>query len=116
MRLYHSSPEAKGWFEGPWNSSLPLSLGFANAGIDEAHLHLSLTEIYLVASGSASLRVEHHTIHLARGDVAVILPGEAHTFTQSTPDYFHFVVHSPGQAGAAAAADKVLVEASRLGL
>ena len=117
MRIHHAAPGApKGWFEGPWNSDLGLSLGYAEKGIDEPHLHTTLTEIYLVASGSATLRVERAEILLAPGDVAIVLPGEAHTFSASSPDYFHFVVHSPGLSGAAAAADKVSVDPARLGL
>jgi hypothetical protein len=117
LRIHHSSPSApKGWFEGPWNSDLGLSLGFANEWINEPYLHSALTEIYLVASGTATVRVERGEVCLSRGDVVIIEPGEAHSFTQSSADYFHFVIHFPGLSGPAAAADKILVDPSRLGL
>lgn len=117
MRIHHAARiTPKGWYEGPWNSDLGLSLGYANEGIHEPHLHTALTEIYLIASGTSSLRVERSEIHLAKGDVIIIEPGEAHTFTHFSPDYFHFVIHTPGLSGDAAAADKVLIEPTRLGL
>jgi len=34
-------------------------------------------------------------------------PGEMHTFLASSPDYFHFVIQTPGLTGDEAAADKV---------
>ena len=113
-RVDRNSP--KGWYEGPWNSDLGLSLGFANEGIHEPHLHTRITEIYLIACGASRMRVERREIDLAKGDVIIIEPGEAHTFTQCSPDYLHFVIHTPGLSGDAAAADKVLVDPSRLGL
>jgi quercetin dioxygenase-like cupin family protein len=50
-------------------------------------------------------------MELQAGDVLVVEPGEAHTFLESSDDYFHFVVHSPGLAG-----DKSAVPRERLGL
>src|SRR3954467_213457 len=57
MRRERISGEPKGWFFGPWNSDLPVSVGFANAAIDEPHTHNRITEIYFVARGSCSVRV-----------------------------------------------------------
>jgi mannose-6-phosphate isomerase-like protein (cupin superfamily) len=98
----------KGWYEGPWNSDLKLSVGYANEGINEPHLHRSVTEIYLVASGTAVVRVGAREFTLYKGDMLVIEPGEAHTFLSNSPDYLHFVIHTPGLAVDAARADKVL--------
>jgi hypothetical protein len=36
--------------------------------------------------------------------VIVVEPGEVHTFAESTPDYFHFVLHCPPVRG-----DKIVV-------
>lgn len=107
---------AKGWSLGPWNASLPVAVGYANAGVDEPHRHRRITEIYLVASGTAEVRVERETIVLAAHDVLVVAPGEAHTFLASSPGYFHFVVHVPALPPAEAAADKVPVPRADLGL
>lgn len=50
MRLHRGKlSDEKGWYEGAWNGPLPLSVGFANAGIDQPHLHTRITELYLVA-------------------------------------------------------------------
>lgn len=106
----------KGWYWGPWNSNLDISVGFANAGVDEPHLHRRMTEIYLIARGMAEMRVETKTILLSEGHVIAVEPGEAHTFLSSSPDHFHFVIQVPGLEGEEARADKILVSRSRLGL
>jgi quercetin dioxygenase-like cupin family protein len=106
----------KGWFAGPWNSDLGISIGFASRGVDEPHVHSLIREIYLVARGSSEIRVEGDTITLVPGDMLILDPGEAHTFLFSSPDYLHFVIHTPGLAGDAAQAEKSAVPRSRLGL
>ncbi len=117
MRIERPDPlQDKGWYCGPWDSNLSISLGYANQGIDEPHFHKETTEIYLVAGGAAEVRVEQTPVRLNAGDLIVIEPGEAHTFVSSSPDYFHFVVHVPGLSGEAARADKISVERGRLGL
>jgi quercetin dioxygenase-like cupin family protein len=110
------SDAPKGWLIGPWNASVAISVGFANEGIDDPHFHQRATEIYMVAQGEVELRVECETVRLARNDVIVIEPGEAHTFLAASADYFHFVVQSPGLQGKDAAFDKVRVKRERLGL
>ena len=107
---------AKGWYWGPWNSNLGISVGFADTGVDEPHLHRRMTEIYLMARGTAEMRVETETVFLSEGQVIAIEPGEAHTFLSSSPDHLHFVIHTPGLEGDEARADKVAVPRARLGL
>ena len=117
MRIEHADLAVdKGWSMGAWNSALPISVGYANKGIDEPHVHAQITEIYLVARGTSQLRVEQETLTLIAGDVIAIEPGEAHTFLASSADYFHFVIHSSGLTGEAARAEKSAVSQTRLGL
>ena len=117
MRIDKSDPNiVKGWNFGAWNADIDISVGFANEGVDEPHLHRQMTEIYLMARGTAVMRVEQETVALVQDDVVVIEPGEAHTFLSSSPDHFHFVIQTPGLTGDAAKADKVPVPRSRLGL
>jgi quercetin dioxygenase-like cupin family protein len=112
MRLAQAdSAAAKGWYVGPWNSDLPLAIGYANAGIDEPHVHAQIIEVYVVARGTSEIRVEQETITLRAGDMIIVEPGEAHTFLANSPDYFHVVLHTP-----ALSEDKQLVARSRLGL
>jgi len=48
MHIDKSDPNiAKGWNFGPWNADIGISVGFANEGVDEPHLHRQMTEIYL---------------------------------------------------------------------
>jgi mannose-6-phosphate isomerase-like protein (cupin superfamily) len=117
MRIERADQQvAKGWYLGPWDSDLAVSIGYANEGVDDPHLHLAMTEIYLMARGTAEMRVEHETVTLGEGEVIVVDPGEAHTFLSSSPDHVHFVLQVPGLQGQAAQADKVLVPRSRLAL
>jgi mannose-6-phosphate isomerase-like protein (cupin superfamily) len=116
MRLEHATGAAKGWLAGPWNAELAISLGFATTGVDEPHLHTRITEIYVVARGTSTVRIEGETIDLRAADVLIVDPGEAHTFVASSDDYLHFVLHVPGLAGDEARDEKRVVERSRLGL
>lgn len=97
------SRPAKGWYLELTHEALPF-IGFANQGVDEPHYHRQLREVYLVARGSSTIVVDGTPIALGPGDVIVVEPGEVHTFSGSTPDYFHFVLHCPAVPG-----DKVLV-------
>lgn len=117
MRLEHADlTAAKGWYAGLWNSELPIAIGYANAGIDEPHMHKQITEIYLVARGASQIRVELETLTLHAGDMIIIEPGEAHTFLSSSPDYFHVVLHVPALSGDNARCDKQPASQARLGL
>jgi mannose-6-phosphate isomerase-like protein (cupin superfamily) len=102
--MIHQAPDRqvghKGWFVGPWNSAVPIPVGFANAGVNEPHHHAHMFELYLVASGTSTAVVNHQT-HSAPGGrpMLVVEPGESHTFTQSSEDYFHFVIQTPFMPG-----------------
>lgn len=117
MRLGKADASAdKGWFIGPWNSDMPIPIGYANKGIDEPHEHCGMFEVYLVACGTAVARIEHESVTLSSGDVLVVEPGEAHTFLESSADYLHFVIHVPQKDGLLPARAKEHVDRSRLGL
>ena len=116
MWLERVTDAGKGWLAGPWDGGLGVSLGFATEGVDEPHFDTRITEIYLVARGAASVRIEAETVELTTGDVLILEPGEAHTFLSSSGDYLHFVVHSPGVAGDEARREKQTVPRSRLGV
>lgn len=110
MRLFKTDPEiAKGWYTGAWDSDLSISIGFANEGVNEPHIHQRMTEIYFMAQGTAVMRIDQTTVTLHARDVIIVEPGEAHTFLSSSPDHFHFVIQTPGLTGAEAKADKLLI-------
>lgn len=108
--------EEKGWYLGPWNSRVDIAIGYAHCGIDEPHLHTAVQEVYLVARGTSSLRVEQQTLHLKAGDVLALEPSEAHTFLDCSKDYFHFVIHIPHTGGEVSRTEKRSVARARLGL
>ena len=91
--------QAKGWLLGPWNSRLNFPVGWATQGVDEPHHHAQMNEVYLVAQGQSTAAVGGKEVDLNAGDVLVVEPGEAHTFTQSSPDYLHFVLQTPFAKG-----------------
>jgi len=99
--------QAKGWFFGPWNSKIPVPVGYANEGIDQTHYHKHVYEIYLVAQGSSTMLIDGTEVNLKQGDAVALEPNEVHTFLSSSEDYLHFVVHAPFVKG-----DKVLVESA----
>lgn len=95
----------KGWFIGPWNSEIPIPVGYANEGIDEKHYHTQTYEIYLVAQGQSTAIVNGQEIALQAGNMLVVEPNEVHTFVKNSPDYLHFVIHVPFVEG-----DKVILD------
>ena len=95
----------KGWFVGPWDSDVPVPVGYANEGINEEHYHASMYEIYLIAKGTSTAVVNGRKIRLGAGEVLIVEPGEVHTFVENSEDYLHFVFQTPFVAG-----DKVLTE------
>ncbi|MEZ4618339.1 MAG: cupin domain-containing protein [Caldilineaceae bacterium] len=105
--MIHLTPTAtdpKGWLAGPWNSAVPVAVGYANEGIDIRHYHTEMYEIYLVAQGESVALVGEERISLRAKDLLIVEPGEVHTFVESTSDYFHFVIQTPFMPG-----DKCLV-------
>ena len=82
-----------------------MPVGYANEGVDEPHLHEAMFEIYLVARGESTALVNEREVSLQAGDMLVLEPGEAHTFVESSEDYFHFVIQTPFIKG-----DKVLID------
>lgn len=95
----------KGWYVGPWNSNVPVPIGYANEGIDENHFHSEMYEIYLVAKGTATAVVNKERVVLKKGDILVVEPREHHTFLESSEDYLHFVIHSSFKEG-----DKTMIK------
>ena len=95
----------KGWYIGPWNSKVPIPVGYANEGINENHFHSEMFEIYLIAKGVATAVVNKEKIFLHEGDILIVEPNEHHSFLNSSEDYLHFVIHSPFTEG-----DKTIVE------
>ena len=56
--------QEKGWFVGPWNSSVPIPVGYANTGIDLTHYHATMYEIYLIAKGTSTALVNGQAVPL----------------------------------------------------
>lgn len=87
--------DGKGWFVGPWNSRVPVAVGWADRGVNHPHRHDEMCEIYLVARGASTALVAGRPIELGPGSMLVVEPGETHTFVNSSDDYLHFVVQAP---------------------
>src|SRR5688500_4246718 len=91
--------DGEAWFVGPWNSAVPASLSFGGRIGRESHVHDEMFEVYLVARGSARIRVGGEVYELHAGNIAVVEPGEVHAMLDGTDDYRHFVVQTPFVAG-----------------
>ena len=89
----------KGWLVGPWNSRVPVAVGFSDVGVDEPHVHDTMFEIDLVARGTATVAVGPEEIKLHAGAVLIVEPGEPHTFRHASDGYLHVVVQAPFVAG-----------------
>jgi mannose-6-phosphate isomerase-like protein (cupin superfamily) len=87
--------QPKGWYVGPWDSNVPIPIGYANEGINEPHYHAQMHEVYLVARGESTVVVNDEMVTLRPGTILVVEPGEHHTFVASSADYFHFVIQTP---------------------
>ena len=69
----HADPDGgKGWFFGPWDSSVPESVGWADRGVNEPHRHEEMNEVYLVAHGTSVAVVAGREVRLVAGDVLVV--------------------------------------------
>ena len=55
--------------------------------IDDPHVRQRVAEIYLVATGSSTLRIEKGSVTLEQGGMAITDPGKAHTITESSVDF-----------------------------
>ena len=106
MHLGKMDTDASGWIGGAWNWGLPVSIGYATAGLDAPHRHERTTEIYLVAAGSSVAVVDGVEIEIAAGDVLVVEPHEVRSFSASSDDYRCFVLHVGGDG----TSDKVPVD------
>lgn len=102
--------DGKGWFVGPWNSGVPVAVGWADRGVDVPHRHDVMSEVYLVARGTSVALVDGVQVPLSSGDMLVVEPGEEHTFVSSSPDYLHFVVQAPFVRGDKVEVDRVRSE------
>lgn len=101
---------AKGWFAGPWDSALDISIGYANTAVNEPHFHRRMTEIYFFARGQTTMLVDGQEVVFAEKSCAIIEPGEVHTFLSCSDDHYHFVIQTPGLQGEEARLDKIYVK------
>ena len=106
MRLGKMGTDVSGWIGGAWNWGLPVSIGYATAGLDAPHRHERTTEIYLVAAGSSVAVVDGVEIALGAGDVLAVEPHEVRSFSTSSDDYRCFVLHVGGDG----TSDKIPVD------
>jgi mannose-6-phosphate isomerase-like protein (cupin superfamily) len=96
VRILRAGDDAKGWLAGPWESDLPIAIGYASTAVDAPHTHERVTEIYLIAQGSAVAVIDGVAVGGSAGDVIIVEPEETRTFRGSSPDYRCFVLHVGG--------------------
>jgi mannose-6-phosphate isomerase-like protein (cupin superfamily) len=96
MRLLSVGDDPKGWIAGPWESELSVGIGWSVQASKESHRHTNVTEVYLVAAGSAVAVVGGEELPITTGDVLIIEPQEVRSFRSSSPDFRSFVLHIGG--------------------
>jgi quercetin dioxygenase-like cupin family protein len=94
--VVRAGADAKGWLAGPWESSLPIAIGYATEGVDAPHRHAMVTEVFLVAAGEVTVVVDRAEVRLVPGDVLIVEPDEVRSFVASSDDYRCFVLHVGG--------------------
>jgi mannose-6-phosphate isomerase-like protein (cupin superfamily) len=104
MRRLTVRGDAKGWLAGPWESDLPIGIGWAAQTLEESHRHARTMEVYLVAAGSTVAVVDGEELTIEAGDVLIIEPQELRSFRASSVDYRCFVLHVGGDG----APDKIV--------
>lgn len=63
-----------------------MALGYADAAVDDPHVHQSMYEVYFVARGTSVAVVDGRQVDLRAGDLLLVEPGEAHTFVDGSDD------------------------------
>jgi quercetin dioxygenase-like cupin family protein len=81
---------------GPWESPLPVGIGYANEAIDEPHRHRRTIEIFLIATGEVTAVVDGEDLRLHPGDVLIVEPNEVRSLRDATSTYRAFVLHVGG--------------------
>jgi quercetin dioxygenase-like cupin family protein len=98
--VVRAGDDAKGWLAGPWESSLPVSIGYATEGVDAPHRHAAVTEVFLVAAGEVTAVVDGTEARLAAGAVLIVEPDEVRSRVASSDDFRCFVLHVGGDGSA----------------
>ena len=88
--------DGKGWFAGPWDSTLPVAVGWADRGAEPATSPRPDDGRSIWWRG-ARVRLWSRALPFALRPATCwsVEPGEAHTFIDSSADYLHFVVQAP---------------------
>jgi quercetin dioxygenase-like cupin family protein len=100
MRVVRIGEDAKGWLAGPWESSLPVSIGYATEALDAPHRHGVVTEVFLLAQGDAVALVDGSEVRLVAGDVLIVEPDDVRSFVASAKEFRCFVLHVGGDCTA----------------
>ena len=100
MRVLRIGQDAKGWLAGPWESSLPVAIGYANVALDAPHRHATATEVFLVSAGHATVVVDGAEVRVVAGDVLIVEPEEVRSLMASSDDFRCFVLHVGGDGTA----------------
>ena len=74
-------------------------LGFASGEVVRIHGHMKSEELFLFVSGTAIVTVgDNDSFEVKAGDVVIVVPGEFHTFTETSGPLAVLAVVAPNIA------------------
>lgn len=95
MRLIPRLLQKDGWYLA--EAGMPIQVGVKSGStpFGKKHLHTTMAEYFLLLAGELRLGVGEATLDLAKGDLVVVEPGEAHEVLHATPDAMLLLLMPP---------------------
>jgi quercetin dioxygenase-like cupin family protein len=95
MKVIRQLLNQEGWRLG--EAGMPIQVGVKSGAtpFGKQHLHKTMAEYFLLLAGELRLKVSGETLDLARGDLVVVEPGEAHEVVRASPDSLLLLLMPP---------------------
>lgn len=84
---------------GPWNSTSTLAVSYFSSTDGELHYHRTMREVCIIVAGHATLVVSGTGRLVETAAVAIVEPGELHSWRWASPDLRAILIHEPWTEG-----------------
>ena len=95
MRIIKSLLQKEGWHLAEAGMPIQVGMKLGSTPFGKKHLHKTMAEYFLLLAGELRLSVGEATMDLAKGDLVVVDPGEAHEVLQASPDALLLLLMPP---------------------